>query len=296
MTTANKYHSASWAANQFSGRVVFCTGGSGSICSVQVGALISLGADACILGRSGAALAAAAARLGALRTAARVLTVQADVRDAAALARAADECVATLGRIDFVICGAAGNFLASVGSGALSTNAFKAVVDIDLLGSYNTVRACLPQLVANGGRIVFVSATLHYTGSPLQAHVSAAKAGVDALSAVLAVELGPKGVTSNVIAPGPIAGTEGVARLVPVSTVEAARRSVPLQRFGEPYEIADATVFLFSEAGSFVNGAVLVVDGGSWHRQGTAGQYPEMVLDGAVVEGVKGAKEKESKL
>jgi len=292
--TPTKYLSATWAPNQFAGRVVLCTGGSGSICSVQVGALIALGANACILGRNAATLASTAARLRSLRVGAEVLALQADVRDAAALRRVASACVERLGGIDFLICGAAGNFLAPVSG--LSTNAFKSVIDIDLLGSYNTVKACLPYLLASRGRIVFVSATLHYTGSPLQAHVSAAKAGVDALSAALAVELGPKGVTSNVVAPGPIAGTEGLGRLLPRSEVEAERRSVPLQRYGEPYEIADATVFLFSEAGSFVNGAVLVVDGGHWHRQGTTGHYPEMVLEGAVLEGVKGMKEKGSKL
>ncbi|KAI5856285.1 hypothetical protein BZA05DRAFT_424149 [Tricharina praecox] len=291
-----KYLSPVWTPNQFSGRVVFCTGGSGSICSVQVGALISLGANACIVGRDATRLSATATRLRALRPGAVVLPLTTDVRDAASLCTAADTCAAQLGSIDICILGAAGNFLAPIS--ALSPNAFKSVVDIDLLGSYNGMKACAPHILrAGGGRFIFVSATLHYTGTPWQAHVSAAKAGVDALSAALAVEMGPRGVTSNVIAPGPIAGTEGMGRLLPQRELEKARRSVPLQRYGEPHEIADATVFLCSEAGSFVNGAVLVVDGGAWHRQGSTGQYPEMVLEGAVVEGVKGMKkENESKL
>ena len=84
----------------------------------------------------------------------------------------------------------------------LSENAFRTVVEIDLLGTYNTIKATLPLLRASKGAYVHISATLHYRGTPWQAHVSAAKAGVDALSAALAAEEGPRGVRSNVIAPG----------------------------------------------------------------------------------------------
>lgn len=94
-------------------------------------------------------------------------------------------------------CGAAGNFLATIQN--LSANAFKSVIDIDVLGSYNTVKAALDEIKKNRGKILFVSATLHYNGLPYQAHVSAAKAAIDALSQVLCVEMGPYGVTSNVL-------------------------------------------------------------------------------------------------
>lgn len=108
------------------------------------------------------------------------------------------------------------------------------------------------------GRILFVSATIHYTGNPLQSHVSVAKAGVDALSAALAIELGPRGLTSNVIAPGPIAGTEGMARLARSEDVAAAMKAVPVGRYGSVKDVADATVYLFSDAAGFVNGATVV--------------------------------------
>jgi peroxisomal 2,4-dienoyl-CoA reductase len=84
----------------------------------------------------------------------------------------------------------------------LSERAFKTVIDIDLLGTYNTIKATLPHIRRSKGSYIHISATLHYRGTPFQAHVSAAKAGVDALSQVLAVEEGPRGVRSNVIAPG----------------------------------------------------------------------------------------------
>ena len=168
--------------------------------------------------------------------------------------------------------GAAGNFLASMNQ--LSANAFKSVIDIDVLGSYNTVKATLPYIVESagthqtlsgnahpngtGGRIIFVSATLHYTGQPMQAHVMAAKAGVDALSAAVAIEQGPRGVTSNVIAPGGIAGTEGLSRLTKSGQDPIRNKFIPAGRFGTLSDIADATVYLFSAAGSYVNGNVLV--------------------------------------
>lgn len=109
-----------------------------------------------------------------------------------------------------------------------------------------------------GGRIVFVSATLHYTGVPLQSHVCVAKSGVDTLSNVAAVEFGPRGVTSNVIAPGPIANTEGMERLSKLENREASSKNIPIGRWGTVKEIADATVYLFSDAANFVTGQTLV--------------------------------------
>lgn len=109
-----------------------------------------------------------------------------------------------------------------------------------------------------GGRIIFISATLHYTGTPLQSHVSVAKAGIDALSSSVSIEFGPRGVTSNIIAPGPIAGTEGMERLERKEDVKNSMRHVPVGRYGTTRDIADATVYLFSEAAGFVNGQILV--------------------------------------
>ena len=147
-------------------------------------------------------------------------------------------------------------------------------MDIDVLGSYNTVKATLPHLVTSagkhksdwesatstgtGGRIIFVSATFHYSGMPLQTHVSVAKAGVDTLSNSVALEFGPQGVTSNVIAPGPIAGTEGMERLSKTNDLAKTSKNIPLGRWGTVKEISDATVFLFSDAGNYVTGQTLV--------------------------------------
>ena len=107
-----------------------------------------------------------------------------------------------------------------------------------------------------------------------------AKAGVDALSAQVAIELGPRGITSNVIAAGPIAGTEGVKRLIEESASSA--KGIPRGRFGSLKDMGDAAIYLFSEAGDYVNGSVLTVDGGAWRvRASDPGKhlkYPETVL------------------
>jgi 2,4-dienoyl-CoA reductase [(3E)-enoyl-CoA-producing], peroxisomal len=99
---------------------------------------------------------------------------------------------------------------------------------------------------------------------PLQSHVSVAKAGVDALAHAIAIEQGPLGVTSNIIAPGPIGGTEGMQRLSRSQSREESQSRIPSGRWGTVKEIADATVYLFSDAGNYVNGENLV---GKWtHR------------------------------
>lgn len=150
----------------------------------------------------------------------------------------------------------------------------KSVIDIDVLGSYNTVKATLPYLVESankhktdgytepangtGGRIIFVSATLHYAGTPLQTHASVAKAGVDAMAMAVAIEQGPKGITSNVIAPGPIADTEGVARLAKGDSRGQKAKGIPSGRYGFVKEISDATIYVFSDTGNYVNGATIV--------------------------------------
>lgn len=122
------------------------------------------------------------------------------------------------------------------------------------------------------------NAKLLILGTPFQAHVSAAKAGVDALSAVLAVEEGPHGVRSNVIAPGPIAGTEGMERLSVKNNTDR-QFAYPSGRAGHVKDIANAAIFLFSDAASYITGQVLPVDGGCEHMRGSIFPYPQSVLD-----------------
>lgn len=310
----SEYLSDTWKDGLFTNKVVFCTGGAGTICSAQVRALVYLGANACIVGRNVEKTEKAAQDIATARPGAKVIGIGAvDVRKFDSLKDAVDRCAKELGGIDYVIAGAAGNFLASINQ--LSVNAFKSVMDIDVLGSYNTLKATIPHLVESankhkvdskslkpsplgtGGRIIFVSATIHYRTMPFQTHVSVAKAGVDALSHSVAIEFGPLGVTSNIIAPGPIASTEGVDRLIPADALEAYTKSQPLGRYGSVRDIADATVYLFADTGSYVSGQTLVVDGASW-RMSAGGAasgalaYPDFLLSGDAVPNVKGQKSK----
>ena len=331
----SEFVSEVWKDGVFKDKVVFCTGGNGTICSQQVRAMVHLGADACIVGRNVEKTEAVAKDLATTRPGSKVIGLGAvDVRDVNLLRNAVDRCVRELGGIDFLMyvptpfwpfhslrsslipryrAGAAGNFLVPLSQ--LTSNGFKTVIDIDVLGSFNVTKLCLPHLVASArkhnsssslphtptsgaaGRIIYVSATNHYTGIPLQTHVTVAKAGIDALSHSVAIEYGPLGVTSNVIAPGPIRGTEGMDRLskdAGSADMKSATKRIPLGRWGSTKEIADATVFLFGDAGNYVNGATLVVDGGSWRMSYGPGsedfEYPDFLLSGQEVSGVKGGR------
>ncbi|KAH3668720.1 hypothetical protein OGAPHI_002474 [Ogataea philodendri] len=265
-----------WKPDLFKGKVAFITGGAGTICRRQAEALIVLGCSVAIIGRNEEKTAKAAQELDAMRSDVRAIGIgSCDVCKIGDLSAAVQKTTDQLGKIDFVICGAAGNFIADFNS--LSANAFKKVVDIDLLGSFNTVKACYRELKKNQGAVLFVSATFHYYGVPFQSHVGAAKAGVDALSNALAVELGPIGVRVNAIAPGAIGGTEGYKRLSQSSKLAS---KIPCQRLGSTDDIAQATVFLFSDAAKYITGTVQIVDGGFWHMGPlvTADLYPGELL------------------
>ena len=194
----------------------------------------------------------------------RALARAADVRDPAAVGETVAAVVGELGRLDILINGAAGNFVCLAEN--LSPNGFGTVVDIDLKGTFNASRAALPHLKARGGSVINISATLPYLGTIGQSHAAAAKAGIDSLTRTLAVEWGPFGIRVNGIAPGPIDGTEGVRRLTSEASREQAVRTCPMGRLGTTDDIANAALYLCSDAASYVNGVTLVVDGGLWLR------------------------------
>lgn len=242
------------------GHVVLVTGGGTGICRGIAAAYARLGAEVCIVSRKQEVLDATAAEL-TRETGRQVLGVAADVRDPDAIARAVAATVERFGRLDTLVNGAAGNFLAP--AAALSPNGFRTVIDIDLNGTFYASRAAFEALRSAGnGLILNISATLHYHGTPLQVHASAAKAGVDAVTRNLAVEWGRFGIRVCGIAPGPIAETEGMRRLSSGDAGERAKQGIPAGRFGEIAEIAAAAVFLRSAAAAYVTGHVLVVDGG----------------------------------
>lgn len=249
-----------FADGVLSGHVAFVTGGGTGITGGVARAFAEAGASVALVSRKLEHLEPAAEAIN--RNGGKAIAVVADVRQPAEVESAVAKTVEAFGKIDIVINGAAGNFLCAAEE--LSPNGFGTVVDIDLKGTFNVCRATFAQLKEHHGQILNISATLHYLGTPLQLHVSAAKAGVDALTRNLAVEWGRHGIRVNAIAPGPIEDTEGMTRLVPEPVKERLRKNVPLGRFGRIADIERAAVFICSDAASFINGTVLVVDGGHW--------------------------------
>ena len=185
----------------------------------------------------------------------------ADVRDYAALEGAINEINRQFGAIDLLVCGAAGNFPAT--AVAMSANAFKSVIDIDLLGTFNACRAAYEHLRKPGAAIINISAPQAFVAMPLQSHVCAAKAGVDMITRTLALEWGPQGVRVNSIVPGAISDTEGMKRLASAPGVlDKLSHSVAMQRLGTKDDIAELALFLASESAAYVTGTVMPCDGG----------------------------------
>jgi peroxisomal 2,4-dienoyl-CoA reductase len=256
------------------GQVALITGGATGIGFGIAELLSELGAHVVLASRKREHLDPAVARLQ--ENGAKASAVVVDVRDPDRVKAMVEEVAAAQGRIDLLVNNAAGNFYAP--SETLSPNAWKAVIEIDLFGTFYCSQAVVPVMKAQGGgRIVSISMTLHYRGWPLMAHATAAKAGVDALTRTLAVEWAPYGIRINAIAPGPIP-TEGVRKaFTPPSDSDVpdmfaveramddyAKKAIPLQRWGTPHDIGNMVAFLASPGGDWITGSILVVDGGEW--------------------------------
>ncbi|MFI5395323.1 MAG: SDR family oxidoreductase [Candidatus Binatia bacterium] len=217
------------------------------------------------LGAHGARLAIASRKLVNLEAARAAfegegiecLCVPCDVRNPDEVENVIGAIIERYGRLDIVVNNAAGNFPAPMSS--ISYNGFKAVIAIDLLGTYNVSKAAFEAyLKDHGGNIVNISAPFAHCGASFQAHVAAAKTGIDSLTRTCAVEWGPLGIRVNAVAPGAIAGTEGMARF---ASLAGDQPTCPLRRYGTGGDIANAVLFLVSEAASYITGVCLVVDG-----------------------------------
>ncbi len=249
-----------FADNILQGKVAFVTGGATGITGGVARAFVEAGAKIAITSRKIENLEAMKQSIEAIGG--ECFAVVADVREFEAVENAIAKTVEHYGKIDIVVNGAAGNFLCKAED--LSPNGFGTVVDIDTKGTFNVCRASFEELKKSRGQILNISATLHYLATPMQIHVSAAKAGVDAITRNLSVEWGRHGIRVNGIAPGPIEDTEGMKRLLMPELKEKLTRKIPLQRFGKIKDIENAALFLTSDAASYINGVTLVVDGGQW--------------------------------
>lgn len=248
----------------FSGRTVFVAGGSSGINLAIAKAFAARGASVAIASRSPERLDAALQALAKVSPGgtAAVAAYTADVRQPEAVDAALQACHARFGAIDVLVSGAAGNFVAP--ATGMSPNGFRTVVDIDLIGSFNVLRLAHPFLRKPGASVINISAPQASNPTKYQAHVCAAKAGIDMLTRVLAMEWGSDGIRINSIIPGPIGDTEGVARLAPSPEALATMAaSIPLGRFGSTADVANMALFLSSPLATFVTGALIPVDGGS---------------------------------
>jgi NAD(P)-dependent dehydrogenase (short-subunit alcohol dehydrogenase family) len=256
----------------FHGRTVFVAGGTSGINLGIAEAFARHGASIAVASRSQEKVDAAVATLGQLG--AKVIGRAADVRDYAAIAAAIGDAHANFGAIDIVVSGAAGNFPAA--ALGMSSNGFKTVVDIDLVGTFNVLRAAHPLLRKPGAAVVNISAPQAVYPIAMQAHVCAAKAGVDMLTRVLSLEWARDGIRVNSVIPGPIEQTEGMARLAPTAAAtEGVRQAVPLGRFGTKDDVANMVLFLASPLAGYITGAVIPVDGG-WCAAGVGGLAPAL--------------------
>lgn len=251
----------------YSGKTIFVAGGTSGInLGVAIG-FAEAGAKLAVLSRSQDKVNEAVALLKT-KGAAEVIGFAADVREYNAVEEALKKTNETLGTIDVLVSGAAGNFPAP--AMGMSAKGFRTVVEIDLLGTFHVFRAAFPFMKTPGGCMINISAPQAYIPMEFQMHVCAAKAGVDMVTRVAAMEWGAAGIRVNSIAPGPIDNTEGMRRLAPTEEVrKMVAESVPLGRFGNVQEIADCCLWLASPVASYVSGAVIPVDGG-WSLGGTA--------------------------
>jgi NAD(P)-dependent dehydrogenase (short-subunit alcohol dehydrogenase family) len=240
--------------------VVYISGGTSGINLGIAKGFAAKGAKVMVFGRDPAKAEAAVAEIRA-ETGAVTMAGSSDVRDAAAIIELFDRAKVELGAPTVVIAGAAGNFMApAVG---ISSNGFKTVVDIDLLGTYNVFRAAYDVVSDQGASLIAITAPQAVQPLPQQVHVCAAKAGVNMVVKVLAMEWGRAGIRVNAISPGPIIGTEGVERMAPTDVDKSAwTERTAIKRFGTLQDIARTAIFLASDEASYITGTILDCDGG----------------------------------
>lgn len=198
-----------------------------------------------------------------------------DVRNGEDVEKGLNAVAEEFGKFDTLVSGAAGNFPALAKD--MSSNAFRSVLEIDLLGTFHVMKFALPHLKTPGASVINISAPQAFIAMEFQSHVCAAKAGVDMITKTLALEWGAQGIRINSIVPGPIEGTEGMKRLAPTPEImETVRESVPLKRNGVPEDVARTALFLASDQADYVSGQIIAVDGG-WALAGVSRSQGEMM-------------------
>lgn len=243
--------------NILKGQKGIITGGSSGIGLELARTFLAYGAELTITGRNQEKLDKALQELGP-----GVIGAIGDVRKAEEVAANFKMHMDKYGRVDFLINNAAGNFLCSLEN--MTENGFKAVNEIVCLGTFLWSKAVHSQMKQQkSGRIINIGTTYAAFGpATMVGHSGAAKAAVYNLTKTMAVEWGPQGILTNMIAPGAVEGTEGVSRLM-AGQMDKMLKICPIPRLAQKSEIAQVATFLLSSMGSYINGAFIPVDGGA---------------------------------
>jgi 3-oxoacyl-[acyl-carrier protein] reductase len=236
------------------GRVALVTGAARGIGAAVVRTFVAAGARVGALDRDRAGVDALAASLGDA-----VLPIAADVASTAEVTEAVASLLSRWEHLDILVNNA--GIVRDATVSKVTDEDFALTLDVNLKGAMACARAVVPGMVARGyGRIVSASSIVARAGNYGQTAYAASKGGIIGMTRAWARELGPKGITANVVAPGFI-DTE-MLRSVPAKVIDEACARLPARRLGRPEEVANVYLFLSSASAAFVNGAVVGVDGG----------------------------------
>ena len=251
--------------NTFENRVGIVTGGATGIGNGIARTIAKLGGTVILASRKEEKLVAAVEQIRSETGRENAASYHVlDVRDADAVEAMAAKVESDYGKIDFLVNNAAGNFI--VQADQLSVNGWNSVIGIVLNGTFYCSSAVGKRMIAKGGGVMLnVIANYAWTGGPGVIHSASAKAGVLAMTRTLAVEWARHKIRVNAIAPGPV-HTEGAAqRLFPDPMIEEGiRKTIPLRRFAQLEEVANAASYLLSDYAAYVTGENFVIDGGQW--------------------------------
>ena len=248
------------------GKVIVVTGGGSGLGKAMTHYFMELGAKVAITSRDLDKLKNTAKELES-ETGGSCLAVQCDVRHYDQVEAMLQEVLKTYGKVDVLLNNAAGNFISP--TERLSANAFDTVLDIVLKGSKNCTLAFGKHWIDSkqgSSTILNIVTTYAFTGSAYVVPSAAAKAGVLAMTRSLAVEWAKYGIRSNAIAPGPFPTQGAWDRLLPGNLADKfdISKKVPLKRVGNHQELANLAAYLVSDFSAYINGEVIVIDGGEW--------------------------------